>query len=326
MGKQVLLVTSGAIAAGVEALGMGSRPTDIPQLQAAASVGQGLLVNHYAGLFAAEGVAVGQVLLTQHDIIHRQQYLNARNTLEALLKLGAVPVINENDTTAVDEIRFGDNDTLAALIAHIAKAGLLILLSDIDGLMTGDPKTGEARLIPEVRKITAEVEAAAGGVGTKFASGGMVTKIQAAKIVTLSGAAMIIANGRTPGVLADIASGKSVGTYFHPTTKKVSGRKLWIVGRPASGRIKVDDGARKALMEMGKSLLPAGVVGCSGSFEAGDSVDIEDAARGTIARGLTNLSAKELKLVRGLKSSEVAKVLPEAEIEVIHRDSLVVFD
>lgn len=324
-GHEVLLVSSGAIAAGVERLNMESRPKEIPALQAAAAVGQGLLFEKYVSLFMRNNLAVGQVLLTQYDTTHRQQYLNAKNALNELLKMGVVPIINENDTTAVDEIRFGDNDTLAALVAVLIDADLLIILSDIDRLYTSDPrKDTYAKAIRVVDEITPEIEAMAAGIGSRFGSGGMVTKIGAARIVTAAKIGMIIADGRQENVLQKILK-QQTGTYFKPAKKKISSRKIWIgYGRTPSGIIYVDDGAMKALMEFGGSLLPAGITDVEGNFNAGDAVSVADQRRVVFARGLTNYSADELKEIRGKRSSEISRVeAGEVAEEVIHRDCLV---
>ncbi len=327
-GYQVILVSSGAIAAGVEGLGLEARPKDIPTLQAAASVGQGLLIHEYATLFSEHDLRVGQVLLTQYDITHRQQYLNSRNVLKKLLRLGIVPVINENDATAVDEIKLGDNDTIAALVANLVNADILILLSDIDGLYTADPRQADkVSLIPEVKDITPEVEELAGGIGNRFGSGGMATKIQAAKIATFAQVGMFIANGRRENVLIDIMDRKEVGTFFIPRKKKLSGHKLWIAfGKVTAGSITVDDGAANALISAGKSLLPAGVVGSEGKFQEGDAVDVKDLYGRVFAKGITNYSSEEVNQTKGLKSSEVIEKFPDNNIseEVIHRDCLVI--
>jgi len=326
-GKQALLVTSGAIAAGVEALGLEKRPSSIPKLQAAASVGQGLLVHRYSDLFARHRVPVGQVLLTQFDTTHRQQYLNARNTLTKLIEYGAVPVINENDTTAVDEIKFGDNDTLAAMVSLLAKADLLILLSDICGLYSDDPREcSEAKLLEQIDEVTEKVEALAGGVGSAFASGGMTTKIQAAKIVTSAGIGMVIADGREVNVVGRIAAGERVGTYFAPGSKSATDKKLWIAyGRIPQGTVVVDDGARKALCFQGRSLLPAGVLEVRGRFSVGDAVDVADPSGRIFARGLTNFASGELEKVKGLRTDDVATKLPGLQNEeVVHRDCLAI--
>lgn len=320
-------MSSGAIAAGVEGLGLKSRPRDIPSLQAAASVGQGLLIHEYATIFKVHGIKVGQVLLTQYDVVQRQQYLNSRNVLKTLLKLGIIPIINENDATAVDEIKFGDNDTLAALVANLVKADLLILLSDIDGLYSADPRyVDKVNLIYEVKDITSDIEKIAGGNGSHFSSGGMATKIQAARIATFAQVAMVIANGRRENVLLDIMEQKKVGTFFAPRKKKLSARKLWIAfGKAATGSITVDDGAVNALVLRGKSLLPAGIVVSEGSFQAGDAVDIKDLQGRIFAKGITNYSTEEVDQIKGLKSSEVMKRYPDSlSEEVVHRDCLVI--
>lgn len=326
-GYQVIIVSSGAIAAGVEGLGLKSRPKTIPELQAAASVGQGMLLDEYATIFGSYGLKVGQVLLTQYDVTHRQQYLNARNALKTLLKLGIVPIVNENDATAVDEIKFGDNDTLAALVANLVGADILILLSDIDGLYTCDPKKqGEACLIGEVGEITTEIEGLAGGTGTSFGSGGMVTKLQAARIAIFAQVGMIIANGRKENILIDIMAGKRVGTFFVPRKKKLSGHKLWIAfGKAAAGSVVVDNGAVNALISSGKSLLPAGVVSSEGSFQEGDAINVKDLKGQVFAKGIVNFSSEEVEKIKGLKTSEVLEKYPDTmNEEVIHRDCLVI--
>lgn len=326
-GYQVIIVSSGAIAAGVEGLGLKARPKDIPSLQAAASVGQGLLIHEYATLFSGHNLKVGQVLLTQYDITHRQQYLNSRNALKKLLKMGIIPIVNENDATAVDEIKFGDNDTLAALVANLVNADILILLSDIEGLYTGDPRQADkVCLIPEVKDITPEIEELAGGIGSRFGSGGMATKIQAARMATFAQVGMFIANGRGENVLIDIMNRKEVGTFFVPRKKKLSGHKLWIAfGKVTAGSIIVDDGAANALISAGKSLLPAGVVGSEGKFQEGDAVDVKDLYGRVFAKGITNYSSEEVNQTKGLKSSEVIEKFPDnISEEVIHRDCLVI--
>lgn len=326
-GHQVMLVTSGAIAAGLERLGVDERPLAIPELQAAASVGQGLLLQQYTGLFEERGIHVGQVLLTQYDITHREHYLNAANTFEKLLDFGAVPIINENDTTVVEEIKFGDNDTLAALVTNLTKADLLVILSDIGGLYTGDPrKDGKAKLIAEVENITPEIEKLAGGAGSVFGSGGMATKISAAKIVTLAGVGMLLIDGRKPKALAKAMRGEDIGTFFSPRDKKMASRKAWIAfGTVAKGTITVDDGAKDALLEKGRSLLPAGVIGVSEGFDNGETVDVVDKEGAIIAKGLANLTSDDLIKIMGQSSDAIRKTKPDlAGREVIHRDCLVV--
>jgi glutamate 5-kinase len=321
-GAQPILVSSGAIAAGLGPLGLDRRPSDIPSLQAAAAVGQRLLLGSYALLLAEADIVAAQVLLTRYDFMHRQQYLNARNTIDRLLALKALPVVNENDTVAVDEIRFGDNDMLAALVANVAHAKLLVLLTNAKGVHASDPRRNPgAPVIDEVERITPELEKAAGGRGSQYASGGMASKIAAAWVATFSGVAVIVADASEPDVLGRIARGDSVGTYFHPRPHRATARRLWIAfARPPTGSITVDDGARKALVEDKRSLLPVGVTGVSGSFAAGDPVDVGDGSGAVFARGLVRFSAPELEAARGRQTADFDGR------EVIHRDQLVVLE
>ncbi len=322
LGIEVVLVSSGAIAAGAAPLGMTSRPSDIPSLQAAAAVGQGRLLEIYARLLAARGIVTGQMLLTRYDFIHRQQYLNARNTLDRLLALGAVPIVNENDTVAVDEIRFGDNDRLAALVANLGRASLLLLLTDADGLHAEDPrKVPDAPLLGEVDRITPELERSAGGRGSQFSSGGMASKIAAAWVATFSGVGVVVARASRPNIVADACGGENVGTYFHPHPTRLSARRLWIAfGQPPAGTVIVDEGARDAIVAGKKSLLAVGVTGATGTFSSGDVVDVVTSATGAFARGLVRYSAEELESAKGRSSAELAGR------EVIHRDQLVILD
>ncbi len=321
-GAQPILVSSGAIAAGLGPLGLDRRPSDIPSLQAAAAVGQRLLLGSYARLLAQADIVVAQVLLTRYDFMHRQQYLNARNTIDRLLALKALPVVNENDTVAVDEIRFGDNDMLAALVANVAHAKLLVLLTNARGVHASDPRRNPAApVIDEVERITPELERAAGGRGSEYATGGMTSKIAAAWVATFSGVAVIVADASEPDVLGRIARGDSLGTYFHPRPHRATARRLWIAfARPPTGSITVDDGARKALVEDKRSLLPVGVTGVSGSFAAGDAVDVSDRSGIVFARGLVRFSAPELDAARGRQTADFDGR------EVIHRDQLVVLE
>lgn len=324
-GTEVIVVTSGAISAGVQALGLPARPTDMPSLQATASVGQVQVLGMYAALFAARGVAVGQVLLTRHDTSHRQAFLHGRDTLERLLSLGVVPIVNENDTVAVDEIRFGDNDTLAALVATMVRADLVVLLTDIDGLYDADPRTAdEAHLLEHVEELTEDVLAAAGGAGSDVGSGGMATKLDAAKVLRKAGIPMVVCDGRRHNVVSDAASGVPVGTYFASAATTASARKLWIaLGQKPAGEVTIDDGARDALCVHGKSLLPIGVTHVSGHFKAGDAIVLKDTSGATVARGLTALSSGQIERVKGLSSARIAEVLPEvAGKVVVHRDQL----
>jgi glutamate 5-kinase len=326
-GLEIILVSSGAIAAGVELLELPERPRDIPSLQAASSVGQGLLLHLYTEFFAAYGILVGQVLFTQYDFAHRQQYLNARNTFRSLLEQGVVPLVNENDTVAVEEIRFGDNDRLAALVAVLTDADLLIMLSDIKGLYTADPKRERgARIIREVEKITPEMTRSAGKAMEEHSSGGMAAKLEAARIATASGIGVVMARGRDNDVLAAILAGKQVGTYFQPGKKRLRDHKHWIAfGSRPQGTIIIDGGAREALLHGGKSLLPAGVIECRGNFVSGDAVEVVDENGKRIARGLCGLSAAELEEVKGMRTNEAARRLGGEQCEeVIHRDYLVI--
>ncbi|WP_287154424.1 glutamate 5-kinase [Candidatus Solincola tengchongensis] len=325
---RVVLVSSGAIAAGVELMGLSERPRDIPTLQAASSVGQGLLVRTYADLFAAHGILVGQVLFTQYDFAHRRQYLNARNTFRKLLEHGVLPLVNENDTVAVEEIRFGDNDRLAALVAVLTGANLLVMLSDVEGLYSGDPRRDrEARLIHEVKEVTPELTRVAGRAGGEHSSGGMRAKLEAARIANAAGIGVVVAPGREPRVLERVLEGERLGTYFHPSPRRLRSQKHWIAyGATPRGTIVVDDGAREALLSGGKSLLPAGVLECRGDFGAGDAVEVVDARGRTIARGICGMSSLEVNRVKGLHTREAAWRLGGECEEVIHRDYLVLLD
>jgi glutamate 5-kinase len=326
-GEQCVVVSSGAIAAGLDRLGIESRPSDMPSLQAAASVGQVALVETYAILFGTRDVPVGQVLLTRHDTGHRESYLHARDTFERLFDLGAVPIVNENDTVAVDEIRFGDNDTLAALVATMINADLVVMLSDIEGLYDADPRlANEAQLLRQVDKLTDDVVTAAGDSGSHVGSGGMVTKVEAAKALMRAGIPLVICDGRKPDVIVDAVAGKPVGTAFAGGDARFGARKLWIaLGRKPAGEIVIDEGARDAVMSRGKSLLPAGVVDVVGKFESGDAVVLKDRSGEAVARGLVGMSSAELSQVKGYKMSEIAETLPAiAGKEVVHRDRLVI--
>jgi glutamate 5-kinase len=319
-----IVVSSGAVAAGLRPLALQARPTDIPSLQAAAAVGQGRMLRLYTRLLSERGMVTAQMLLTRYDFMHRQQYLNARNTLDRLLALGAVPVVNENDTIAVDEIRFGDNDRLAALVANLAHARLLMLLTDAAGLYSADPRLNpQARLLTEVERITPELERAAGGRGSELASGGMASKIAAAWVATFSGVGVVVASASAPAVLPRIAAGERVGTFFAPRAKRATARRLWIAfAQPPQGTVVVDEGARRAIVSGKRSLLPAGVVAVNGSFDPGDAVDVAcNAGRaGVVARGLVRYSSHELEAAMGRPSAEFAGR------EVIHRDQLVVLE
>lgn len=323
---EVTLVSSGAIAAGTARLGLRDRPRSIPEKQAAAAAGQVALMWHYEQAFAPHGRRVAQVLLTQEDISHRARYLNARNTLLTLLACGLLPIVNENDTVAVDEIKVGDNDNLAALVAYLVDADLLVLLSDIDGLYTGDPhRDPAARRIETVETITAEMERLAGAEGP-WGTGGMVTKLQAAQKATAAGIPMVIADGRRAGIVQAVVRGEPLGTYFMPRADRLTARKRWIAFAMApQGVLEVDVGARRALVEGGKSLLPSGVVKVEGEFAAGDAVGLRDPEGREFARGIVNYDAREVALLRGAKTRDIERLLGYRVLdEVIHRDNLVI--
>lgn len=327
-GCEVVLVSSGAVGAGLGRLGWTRRPATIPEKQAVAAVGQSLLMQIYEKLFSEHGLTIAQVLLTREDVADRRRYLNARTTLRTLLSYGVVPVINENDTVAVEELKFGDNDTLSALVAGLISADLLVLLTDLDGLYTADPRLHpDAKLIPLVEEVTPEVEALAGGAGTARGTGGMATKLSAAKIATSCGVSMVIANAARPSVLQDLLAGKPVGTHF-PARERLVSRKRWIAFNvPPAGQVVVDDGARQALTERGKSLLPSGIVEVSGEFEAGDAVAILGLDGSEFARGLVNYGAGDLRRIKGLHSHEIPAVLGERFYEeAVHRDNLVLLN
>lgn len=321
-GIKPIVVTSGAIAAGLQPLGLRVRPADIPGLQAAAAVGQGRLHRMYSRLFAKRGTTVAQLLLTRYDFTNRQHYLNARNTIDRLLSLDVQPVVNENDTVAVDEIRFGDNDRLAALVANLAGAALLVLLTDAPGVYSADPrKSSTAELLDEVERITPELERGAGGRGSELASGGMASKLAAAWVSTFSGVPAVVASATEPEVLRRVASGDAIGTYFHERRKRATARRLWIAfAQPPLGTVVVDEGARRALVEGKRSLLPAGVVAVSGTFEAGATVDVMAPDSHLVARGTVRYASSELEAARGRPAAEFAGR------EVIHRDQLVVLE
>jgi glutamate 5-kinase len=322
-GHEVLLVCSGAIAAGLPALGLERRPTDIGTLQAIAAVGQPRLMERFAAILAEEQVVVGQVLLTPFDFVHRSQYLHARETLQRLLELGVIPVVNENDTVADDEIRFGDNDRIAALVANMIHAELLVLLTDTAGLFTADPRLdADASLIEEIAAVDEAVEAVAGGTGSTRGSGGMASKLAAAKIASWSGIRAVIAAADEPRVVMDAVAGRPVGTVVQPHAERLPSRKLWIAfAVAASGKVIVDEGAQRALVSNGRSLLAAGVREVEGSFAADSAVEVVGEDGRAFAKGLVRYSAHALRAVAGLRSGE----LPDgAPAEVIHRDDLVV--
>jgi glutamate 5-kinase len=323
-GAEVVLVSSGAIAAGLTPLGLRRRPRDLATQQAAASVGQGLLVHRYTEEFARHGLTVGQVLLTLDDVTRRSHHQNAYRTFARLRELGVVPIVNENDTVATTEIRFGDNDRLAALVAHLVHADLLVLLSDVDGLYDGNPAATGARLVEDVH---GDVDLqhvnigrpGAAGVGT----GGMRTKLEAARIATGAGVPVVLTSA---GLARGALTGERVGTLFHPTGRRRPTRLLWLAhATEGRGRIGLDDGAVRAVVERRASLLPAGIIDVSGTFASGDPVDLVDAAGTVVARGLVNYDSAELPGLAGRSTRELAHELGASyEREVVHRDDLVV--
>lgn len=322
-GTSVVLVSSGAIAAGITPLGLRRRPTDLATQQAAASVGQGALVAAYSSAFAAHGLTVGQVLLTADDVTRRSHYANARRALDRLLDLGIVPVVNENDTVATQEIRFGDNDRLAALVAHLVRADALLLLTDVDGLYDGPPQQAGSSRIPLVRGDHDLAGIRIGGTGSSIGSGGMVTKVEAAGIATAAGITTVLTSAEQAGAAL---AGDDVGTCFTPTGSRRPYRLLWLAhATSAKGRLILDDGAVAAVIERRKSLLPAGITAVEGEFHSGDPVDLCGPGGAVVARGLVSYDSGELPRLLGRSTHDLARELgPEYEREVVHRDHLVV--
>ncbi|MEE8359612.1 MAG: glutamate 5-kinase [Candidatus Omnitrophota bacterium] len=326
-GIEILIVTSGAIGAGMGVLKKCTRPQSLPELQACAAIGQNQLMNMYEGYLKSKGYVGAQILLTQDDLTDRKRYLNAKNTIATLIKEGVIPIINENDTVATDEIKFGDNDRLSSLVANLAEADLLVMLSTVEGLCEYDSaKKTPIRCIGIVDKITREIEDLAVNQKSKTGIGGMISKLQAAKITTSSGIPCIVANGNDKDILIKIIDGKRAGTLFLAGREAISARKHWIAytSRP-KGTIKVDNGAREALEKRNKSLLASGITGESGKFDVGDVVSIVDEKDDEFARGLTNFSWMEIRKIKGLKSSEIKEALGYKYYdEIVHRDNLVV--
>ncbi|MCB5188530.1 glutamate 5-kinase [Methylobacillus caricis] len=325
-GKQVVLVSSGAVAEGMQRLGWKKRPVAINELQAAAAVGQMGLVQMYETCFSKHGLHTAQILLTHADLADRKRYLNARKTLRSLLDLGVIPVINENDTVVTDEIRFGDNDTLGSLVANLIEADALVILTDQSGLYSADPrKHADARFIQYETAGNPELEKMAGGAGTLIGSGGMLTKILAAKRAARSGAHTIIASGREPDVLVRLAAGEVVGTHLQAGQIKILARKQWLADHlRLAGKVMLDAGAAKALQQGGKSLLPIGVTAVEGTFERGEVVACVNPEGHEIARGLINYSAVETARILRKPSSEIEDILGYVdEPELIHRDNLI---
>ena len=328
-GYRVVVVSSGAAAAGMERLGFTERPSDLPTLQACCAAGQAALTEIYAGILAEQGIPCGQVLLTRADVANRTSYLNARGTFARLLELGAVPVVNENDAISSTEFHFGDNDTLGAIVATLLGASLYVILSDIDGLYDANPDTHpDARLIPHVARITPEIAAVAGGAGSKVGTGGMATKIRAARATLAAGIPLVVCRGRRPGALVDTAHGEAIGTRFEAAGgAHERARKLWIgLADVPHGAISVDEGARAALVDRGASLLAAGITSTTGTYAAGDVVSVLAADGSLLGRGVTRFSSREVEQIRGLKSDVIARFFPDrADQPCIHRDELLVF-
>ncbi len=328
-GTHVALVSSGAIGAGVAALGLQERPQSIPEKQATAAVGQPLLMAAYERAFRSRGRTVGQVLLTRDDFAVRSRYLNARRTFSSLFSHGVVPIINENDTVAIDEIRLGDNDNLSAFVAQLVGAELLVLLSDVDGLYSDDPsRNPNATLIPIVEKVTPAIERLARQSGSDRGTGGMITKLQAARTCATAGIAMIIANGSRPHILEEIVSGTFRGTLFLPAHSRLNVRKHWIgFVAHTRGEIIIDDGAVSAILHHHSSLLPGGITGVMGSFQRGDTVSLQDANGREIARGIVTLSSLDLMKVKGMNTATMRATLGAGTpVEIIHKDNLAILE
>jgi len=326
-GYEIVLVSSGAIAAGMEKLGYKTRPQAITQKQATAAVGQTRLMNIYENYFSRFQQMVAQVLLTHDDLSHRRRFLNARNTLLTLLELGIIPIVNENDTVVVDEIKFGDNDNLSALITNLIGADLLIILTDIEGLCDSDPRVNpNARCIPLVEDTDVDMGGIVGETKSEMSVGGMISKVKAARKASRFGIPTVVARGTKEGVLHQILKGKEIGTLILPKREALSSRKHWIAFNPKpKGDVIVDDGAKKAIVQRGKSLLPSGVVKIKGSFDRGDLVTCLGPRGKEFARGLVNYSAPELEKIKGLRSDQIESTLGyKYSDEVIHRDDLVV--
>ena len=327
-GRKVAVVSSGAVGAGLGRLGLRARPRDLAHLQAVAAIGQSYLVEVYDRSLRAHGRHAAQLLLTAHDLDDRTRYLNVRNTILTLFELGAVPIINENDTVSVDELQttFGDNDRLAAMVTNLLRAPLLVLLSDVEGLYDGDPRAPGAKLISTVTRLDDGVMALARDIKTGLSKGGMSSKLVAARMATISGENVIIASGRAPGTLTRIVAGEPIGTLFVAQGQTIAARKRWIgfTVQPR-GHLVLDDGARRAIERQGRSLLAIGIVDVGGSFKKGDVVSLRDRAGEEFARGLSNYSADEVLRIKGLRTDDIAGALGQCPYEeVMHRDHIAV--
>ncbi|MEG1345717.1 MAG: glutamate 5-kinase [Acidaminococcaceae bacterium] len=327
-GKEIILVSSGAVAVGVDRMGLPEKPRTIPGKQAAAAVGQGVLMHTYEKIFADYGQTVAQVLLTRIDSVDRHRYTNCRNTFLALLEHRVIPIVNENDVVAIDELKIGDNDNLSATVAGIVDADLLIILSDVAGLYTANPQRDpNARLVSEVTDITPAIEASAGEAGSLVGTGGMATKIQAAKAATSSGIHLVIAAGEEKYAIERILKGEDLGTLFVSRENRLQFRKRWLAfGARIVGQIVIDSGCAQAVQRAGGcSILPAGILAVSGEFEAGNTISVVAEAGQELARGLTNYSSEELQAIKGTKTSQIEELIGHKQFdEVIHRDNLVI--
>ena len=326
-GFEIILVSSGAIAAGLRKMGYNRRPEAISEKQAMAAIGQGILMNEYEKAFRRHGYTVAQILITGDDLNNRRRYLNARNTIFTLLSWGIIPIINENDTVVIEEIKFGDNDNLSAMVANMTDSNLLINLTDIDGLFDDDPRTSKkAKLIPLIGKIDNTIYGFASSTPGALGTGGMASKITAAKKATLKGIPAIIANGRKKRIIGKIIDGEDIGTLFIPQTRALCGRKHWIAfSRAIKGKIIIDNGAVKALTKNGRSLLPSGIIEVTGKFSRGDSVQLIDLEGNEIAVGMVDYNSADVDKIKGLNSSKIGTSLGyKHNDEVIHRDNLVI--
>ena len=325
-GLEIILVSSGAIAAGLKKAGLSKRPTSLSQMQALAAMGQSNLIMTYEEAFSRHGAKAAQILLTRDDLTHRRRYLNARNTLMTLLSWKIIPIINENDTVGIDEIKFGDNDNLSALVVNLTESHLLVNLTNIDGLYDKDPRRHpDAQLIPLVEKVDRRITKAANTIPGFLGTGGMASKLMAARNISLGGIASIIANGARPNILKDIFSGKSCGTFFLPESSVLNSRQQWIAfTKKTKGTIVIDEGAEKALTKNGKSLLPSGITTVQGKFSMGDSVVIQGKNKQKIAIGMVNYNSGDLQKIIGARTSEIESILGyRHDDEIVHRDNLI---
>jgi len=325
-GLEIILVSSGAIAAGLKKAGLSKRPTSLSQMQALAAMGQSNLIMAYEEAFSRHGAKAAQILLTRDDLTHRRRYLNARNTLMTLLSWKIIPIINENDTVGIDEIKFGDNDNLSALVVNLTESHLLVNLTNIDGLYDKDPRRHpDAQLIPLVEKVDRRITKAANTIPGFLGTGGMASKLMAARNISLGGIASIIANGAKPNILKDVFSGKSCGTFFLPETSVLNSRQQWIAfTKKTKGTIIIDEGAEKALTKNGKSLLPSGITTVQGRFSMGDSVVIQGKNKQKVAIGMVNYNSGDLQKIIGARTSEIESILGyRHDDEIVHRDNLI---